>query len=58
MKSGWIINDKEGLSVILTESAYQRYSTESRVEEDIQSEEHWFSIEDAKRKNPNLTVIE
>lgn len=57
MESGWIINYKDGFKAILTEEKYISYR-EIRDVEKIESEEHWFSIEDAKRKNPDIFVVE
>lgn len=56
MESGWIINFKNDSSVILTEEAYKKYAKNRDITK-VSDEEHWFSIEDAKRKNPNLPVI-
>ena len=57
MKSGWIINFKNGTSVILNEKAYKRYNKET-PKEDVRSEEHWFVLENAIKENPNLDFIE
>ena len=55
MKSGWIINYKNGTSEIFTEERYKRTNI---LDYEIISEEHWFSIDDAKRKNPHLKLNE
>jgi hypothetical protein len=56
VESGWIINYKNDFRVILTEVGYKKY--DKRVDKSkIRSEEHWFNIEDAKTKNPNLSVM-
>ncbi|WP_187292137.1 hypothetical protein [Bacillus sp. 1NLA3E] len=57
MKSGWIINYKNGNSEILSKEKYKIYNA-NKYKGDVKSEEHWFNIEDAKRKNPNLPVHE
>ncbi|MEN2468208.1 hypothetical protein [Ornithinibacillus sp. JPR2-1] len=57
MKSGWIINFKNGTRVILSERAYKRYVKET-PKQDVQSDEHWFDIEKARSKNPDLDYIE
>lgn len=57
MKSGWIINFKNGTSVILNEKAYKRYNKET-PKEDVRSEEHWFVLENAIKENPDLDFIE
>lgn len=57
MKSGWIINFNNGYRVILSENAYRKYEEET-PKEDVISEEHWFNIEEAIRKNPDLDFIE
>ena len=55
--SGWIINFKNGTRIILSENAYKKYDKET-PKEDVESEEHWFSLDDAIRKNPELDFIE
>lgn len=57
VKSGWIINYKNGNSEILSKEKYKIYNA-NKYKGDVKSEEHWFNIEDAKRKNPNLPVHE
>ncbi|MFA1821182.1 hypothetical protein ACDX78_13580 [Virgibacillus oceani] len=57
MKSGWIIDFKNGYRVILLESAYKKYEKET-PKQDVFSEEHWFSIDEAIRKNPELDLVE
>ena len=55
--SGWIINLKNGYRVILSESTYEEYQTKT-PKEDVQSEEHWFSLQKAIEKNPELDFID
>ena len=55
MKSGWIINYKDDSSVILTEEAYARHKGNRDITK-VRDEEHWFNIEDAKKKNPKLPI--
>lgn len=57
MQSGWIINFKNGTRVILSERMYRKYEKET-PKEDVYSEEHWFSIDDAVRENPDLDLVE
>jgi len=57
MDSGWIINFKNGTRIILTENSYKRYENET-PKEDVVSEEHWFSLDGAISKNPELDLIE
>jgi uncharacterized protein YpbB len=59
MESGWIINFKNGYRVILDEAAYKRLKTDAikKEPEEIRSEEHWFSIEEAIKKNPRIEII-
>lgn len=57
MKSGWLINYKNGSKTILTEEKYVEYNKEKDKTE-VVCEEHWFDIEKAKEKNPNVKVIE
>jgi len=57
MDSGWIINFKNGTRIILTENSYKRYENET-PKEDVASEEHWFSLDGAISKNPELDLIE
>lgn len=56
MDGGWIINYKDGISVICSESKYK----ELKIEEDgkfIKLEEHWFDIKEAIEEHPHLEVI-
>jgi hypothetical protein len=57
MDSGWIINFKDGTAVILSESKYKEYEKTVDIGT-VYSEEHWFDIKDAVRKNPWLEVKE
>lgn len=57
MKSGWLIEYKDGHQVILTEERYEQYK-EDRDFEVIVWEEHWFDIEVCKAKNPTLDVLD
>ncbi|WP_373894435.1 hypothetical protein [Virgibacillus sp. CBA3643] len=57
MKSGWIINFKNSYRVILSERMYKEYNRET-PKEDVYVEEHWFDINDAIKKNPNLDLVE
>ncbi|CAN7413540.1 hypothetical protein LJR015_004050 [Peribacillus frigoritolerans] len=57
MKSGWVINYKNGNSDILSEEKFKIYDA-NKNKDDVLTEEHWFSIEDAKRKNPGFKVYE
>lgn len=57
MESGWIINFKNGTSIILNEKAYKKYEKET-PKEDVRSEEHWFSLKQAIKENPELELIE
>jgi hypothetical protein len=57
MESGWIINFKNGMRVILNEKAYLKYQKET-PKKDVASEEHWFILDNAIKENPDLEVIE
>lgn len=57
MESGWIINFKNGMRVILNEKAYLKYKKET-PKKDVASEEHWFILDNAIKENPDLEVIE
>ncbi len=57
MKSGWIINLKNGNRIIFTEAAYKEELADIVVISGIRSEEHWFSLEQAIKENPSLMVI-
>jgi hypothetical protein len=57
MSSGWIVNYKDGIGVILSERKYQEF----KQKEDgkfIESEEHWFDMKQAIEKYPYLEVFE
>lgn len=54
MESGWIINFKDGYSVILSEEKYQRII--SKIE-NVRSVEHWFDIKEAIKCNPRLSIM-
>jgi len=57
MGSGWIINYKDGESVIFTEERYKEY--EATVDYSlVASEEHWYSIKEAIRNNPTLEIFD
>ena len=57
MRSGWIINFNNGTRIILNEGAYEKYQKET-PKEDVKVEEHWFSLEEAIKKNPELDLVE
>ena len=55
MKSGWLLNFKNGKRYICSEEVYADVIRVIDVD-DLESEEHWFSIEKAKEKNPSVRV--
>lgn len=57
MESGWIINFKDGFRAILTEDQYKIYERSQDMDK-VEYEEHWFSLAEAKRKNPDVYVME
>ena len=57
MKSCWLINFKNGNKVILSENAYKKYKAET-PKDDVESEEHWFTMEECIKKNSDVDVIE
>jgi tRNA A58 N-methylase Trm61 len=57
MKSAWLINFKNGNKVILTEETYKKYDKETSKEE-VDTEEHWFSMEKCIKVNPNVDLVE
>ena len=57
MDSCWIINFRNGSRVILSEKSYKRYEKET-PKKDVESEEHWFSLNLAMKKNPELDFVE
>lgn len=57
MESGWIINFKNGTSVILNENAYKKYQKET-PKKDVSSEEHWFILANAIKEHPDYDLIE
>lgn len=56
MKSAWLINFKNGNKIICTEEIYENFIKNIDIKE-IDSEEHWFKIEECINKNPNVLVI-
>lgn len=54
--SGWIVNFKDGERIIFSENAYKFHRKIMNTSE-IESLEHWFSLDDAIRKNPGLEFI-
>lgn len=57
MKSGWIINFKNGTRILLNEKAYEKYEKETPLE-DVKTEEHWFNFDEAHRNNIEIDVVE
>lgn len=57
MESGWVINFKNGNKVILSENAYKKYQEET-PKDTVETEEHWFSLDEAIKSNPNADVID
>jgi hypothetical protein len=57
MSSGWIINYKDGTSMILSEEKYKALGKQE-IGKFIQSEEHWFDIKEAIKKHPWIEVYE
>lgn len=57
MESAWIINFKDGYRVLLSE---EKYITHNKTTDQtkILYEEHWFSMDAAKAKNPDIFIIE
>ncbi|WP_158231833.1 MULTISPECIES: hypothetical protein [unclassified Sporosarcina] len=55
MKSGWLLNFKNEKRYICSEEVYADVIRVIDVD-DLESEEHWFSIEKAKEKNPTVRV--
>ncbi|WP_156479525.1 hypothetical protein [Alkalihalobacillus trypoxylicola] len=51
MKSGWIINFKDGGQLFYSEEGYQDH-VKTRNVNDIKSEEYWFDINDLIKKHP------
>lgn len=52
--SGWVVNFKDGNKIALDEKAYKVLLINP---EEIQSEEHWFSLGDAIKKYPGIKLI-
>lgn len=56
MDSGWVVNFKDGESVIMTEKAY----AEHQLVNDkalVETEDHYFDIREAIKKHPWLEVL-
>lgn len=56
MKSGWILNFKNGKRYLCSEEVYEDVIHEIDVD-DLESKEHWFSFDRAKEKNPDVPVF-
>lgn len=54
MESGWVVNFKNGTRVAMTEEVYELMKVKL---DEVISEEHWFSLEDATKKNPGIKLI-
>ena len=57
MESAWLINFKTGYKVILSEKAYKKYNKET-PKETVNTEEHWFSMDNCIKQNPNIDLVE
>ena len=57
MDSGWIIKYKDGTGVILSENKFKEYQ-ETVDYSKVETEEHWFDIREAIKKNHWLEVKE
>jgi hypothetical protein len=49
MKTGWVINFKDGGVIFLSEEAHRDFCETKKVS-DISCEEHWFDMQKAKEK--------
>jgi len=60
MESCWVINFDNGNKIILSEKMYQRYQRylKETPKEDIVCEEHWFDMDKAIEKYPDVDVID
>lgn len=54
MESGWIVNFKNGTKVAMTEEVHEFMKVKL---DEIISEEHWFALEEAIKKNPGIKLI-
>lgn len=57
MESGWLIRFRNGYKVILSESSYKKYERET-PKEDVEVEEHWFSMDKCIEQNPEIDVVD
>ncbi len=57
MESCWLIIFKNGNKVILSEKMYKERYLKETPREEVSSEEHWFSMEECIKKNPDIDVI-
>lgn len=57
MVSGWVVNRRDGISFIISELKYKEFKRVNG-EFNIDSEEHWFDINAAKKRYFHLEVVE
>ena len=57
MQGAWLIRFKNGNKVILSEEQNLRLGSITPIE-DVEVEEHWFSMDICKEKNPDVEVID
>lgn len=55
MESGWIVNFNDGSKVIMSEKAYKWFNDGAC--RNVRVTEHWFSLDDAIRKNPGVEIL-
>lgn len=54
MESGWVVNFKSGISVLMDEETHKFLKISM---EEVSTEEHWFSLQDAIKKYSGITLI-
>jgi hypothetical protein len=58
VKSCEVINFKNGFKIILSEKMYKEKYLKETPKEDVESEEHWFDMNRAIEKYPDVDLIE
>jgi hypothetical protein len=58
MESAWLIRFKNGNKVILSEKVYKQKYLKETPKDAVKIEEHWFSVKDCIRENPDTDILD
>lgn len=54
--SCWLVNFEDGGKIIFSEKQYQKHK-EVRDVTEIESDEHWFLMNECVKQNPNVSIF-